>query len=664
MQKNNLKSLAIVACAALLCFGIAHKHNTDIASAKQQYQLESRHKTQALKIKLEDAFHQIYQGIRTIARLPGVKNISRHGENFEGDAKQTVQEIYNNLATNVSMSEVYIVPSDMEPDSKDPVTGELQSPIVTFDQLIVGKKAEEAESEDSSEPELEETEIYEYRLMKKQIAWFAAKYGKESDVDGLKFPALSGPEVITCDNSRYSAGNPNDKDRSGLVYSLPFYSSDGQFKGLVSAVILSRALQDYLSEPYYAIRIGEHDYTVYPDKTGEWEKHKDHIANENAADDLIYSELLALDVLDSEAKWSFWVGQPDSLFWSRADVVGIQRFTYGTYAVVVLLAALLLLALKVSNKNQMLLSRVVKRLTVAVSKTTSATEELAAVNSSLAGSCAQQASAVQEAVASMSEISGMIARTSENAQQSLEVVTTVKNKTDEGRLTMESMASSMEAIHEAHSKLDHMRDMVKDIASKTSIINDIVFKTQLLAFNASIEAARAGQHGRGFAVVAEEVGNLAETSGAAAKEIEVLLQQSQNQMSDILEHTQIRLAEGKRVSLDAARIFNDIAAKVSLIAEQMTSVAEAAKEQQVGVEQTTLAAGEMDRATQKNGGLSSHATEIVSNLAEEVGDLSALADELRLVLNQAQSDSNRASNAQNKAKLAKQVEANRTSVGH
>ena len=51
-----------------------------------------------------------------------------------------------------------------------------------------------------------------------------------------------------------------------------------------------------------------------------------------------------------------------------------------------------------------------------------------------------------------------------------------------------------------------------------------MFKTQLLSFNASIEAARAGQHGRGFAVVAEEVGHLAQTSGKAAEEIRNLLE--------------------------------------------------------------------------------------------------------------------------------------------
>ena len=60
---------------------------------------------------------------------------------------------------------------------------------------------------------------------------------------------------------------------------------------------------------------------------------------------------------------------------------------------------------------------------------------------------------------------------------------------------------------------------MEQIKDKVNIINDIVFQTKLLSFNASVEAARAGENGKGFAVVAEEVGNLASVSGKAANEI-------------------------------------------------------------------------------------------------------------------------------------------------
>ena len=125
------------------------------------------------------------------------------------------------------------------------------------------------------------------------------------------------------------------------------------------------------------------------------------------------------------------------------------------------------------------------------------------------------------------------------------------------------------------------------------MINDIVLKTQLLSFNASIEAARAGQHGRGFAVVAEEVGNLAQLSGGAATEIHTLLQGSLTQVDDIInstkslvqktqdrvhvtnelvEQTQTKVHSGKKISADAQVIFEEIANEVMTISRQVENV--------------------------------------------------------------------------------------------
>ncbi len=72
------------------------------------------------------------------------------------------------------------------------------------------------------------------------------------------------------------------------------------------------------------------------------------------------------------------------------------------------------------------------------------------------------------------------------------------------------------------------------------MINSIVFKTQMLSFNASIEAARAGAQGKGFAVVAAEVGRLADLSGKAASEISELLQSSQDRVKNLVENVTTR----------------------------------------------------------------------------------------------------------------------------
>lgn len=77
-----------------------------------------------------------------------------------------------------------------------------------------------------------------------------------------------------------------------------------------------------------------------------------------------------------------------------------------------------------------------------------------------------------------------------------------------------------------YKEIKEILEVIPLIKKKTNIIDEIVFKTQLLSFNASIEAERAGENGRGFSVVAQEIGNLAQTSGSAASDISDLIKSS------------------------------------------------------------------------------------------------------------------------------------------
>jgi hypothetical protein len=115
--------------------------------------------------RIERTFNLTYDALRTMAMLPGVKRIDRYAKNFEGDPRLSVQQLYNGIASHVAVSEIYIVPKDIDPDQLDPVTGKNQEPITTFDEIIVGKRADH---EDENESKLEEVEIFEYRQMKAQ----------------------------------------------------------------------------------------------------------------------------------------------------------------------------------------------------------------------------------------------------------------------------------------------------------------------------------------------------------------------------------------------------------------------------------------------------------------------------------------------------------------
>ncbi|MFK8136968.1 MAG: methyl-accepting chemotaxis protein [Bdellovibrionales bacterium] len=175
-------------------------------------------------------------------------------------------------------------------------------------------------------------------------------------------------------------------------------------------------------------------------------------------------------------------------------------------------------------------------------------EKLSKVSDELASGASEQAAAVQETVASMTEMTSMINQTSKHVVESEDLAKEVNVRTQEGSEIMEEMVKSMHSIQEANEQLHEMKKIISEITDKTKVINDIVFKTQLLSFNASIEAARAGQHGRGFAVVAEEVGNLAQMSGNAANEIAALLQKSEDQVGQIVENTASRVEQGQEVS--------------------------------------------------------------------------------------------------------------------
>ncbi|RZA17763.1 MAG: hypothetical protein EOP10_22125 [Proteobacteria bacterium] len=254
--------------------------------------------------------------------------------------------------------------------------------------------------------------------------------------------------------------------------------------------------------------------------------------------------------------------------------------------------------------------------------------QLAQASSVVSSGSTEQAAALQETGASMSEMASMIARTTDQASNSQQLASRVAQKAQEGEGVMEKLVISMDSIQQANSQLQNISNIINEISAKTNMINDIVGKTQLLSFNASIEAARAGQHGRGFAVVAEEVGNLAQTSGKAAKGIRDLIDDSQKQVAHILQLTLDRVQDGKKVTEQAQTIFNGITSDIHLISDQVESVSEAAREQQFGIEQISKAMLQMDQTTRSNNSAAQTAAQLSDQLSGQSRKLSFIAQSI------------------------------------
>lgn len=281
--------------------------------------------------------------------------------------------------------------------------------------------------------------------------------------------------------------------------------------------------------------------------------------------------------------------------------------------------------------------------------------DVASSSDQLAQSATEQASSLQETAASVEQITAMIARASENANSAANSSVQSRNKAEEGQDSVQAMLSSMgeiersndqimDTINVSNTKLSEIVKIIEEIGSKTKIINDIVFQTKLLSFNASVEAARAGEHGKGFAVVAEEIGNLARVSGKAAEDITSLLERSSGQVNVIVADSRSRvqaiLEEGRRKinsGMDVARrcagLLTDIVRNVTGVAELAQEIAAAGKEQAAGVSEINRAMAQLDSVTQSNATVTQNTAVAADTLSKQSEGLKDATEDLLDLVN-------------------------------
>ena len=366
-----------VIASAIILAGIAitfieNKYAADVERARENYVLEQAKSDAETSVRVESSLSHMFQGLRTIARLPGVRKIDRYATNFSADSRSTVQEIYNNLAASVDISEVYIVPADLEPDRVDPRTGKNQEPITTFDHLIVGRNAGGDPETHEAEP-LEEIEIYEYRLMKEQIFRLKAEYPTASAINGLNSPGIIGPEVVTCDNRYVNPKNVVDKDRSGMIFSVPFYGPDGNFKGVVAGVLLSRVVEKIIRSPDVAVVNPIYNYVI-ASQGGEVDKHRRLVDAGRPATDLVYSRCVPLNIPDLSQTWRLWSARPDAAFTKLPVLRQAANFRLLARAATLILIALLVVVTVQYERRQVLLAESNQNLEVLVGERTTQLE--------------------------------------------------------------------------------------------------------------------------------------------------------------------------------------------------------------------------------------------------------------------------------------------------
>jgi len=300
------------------------------------------------------------------------------------------------------------------------------------------------------------------------------------------------------------------------------------------------------------------------------------------------------------------------------------------------------------------LSELALNLSETADEVASASTQIASTSVQLSSGVTEQAAALEETSASMEEMNAMVNRNSENAARSQEFAEGSTKNAEKGKNVVQEMISSiqqidssnadiMNQIEESNRQMSEIVKLISDIGNKTKVINEIVFQTKLLSFNASVEAARAGEHGKGFAVVAEEVGNLAQMSGGAASEITQILDKSIGRVESIVEETKSKVSAlvsiskdkvtaGTRVARQCGEVLEEIVVGASKVSQMVGDITAGSKEQSKGVSEINKAMLQLNQVTHHNTNSAQEASSAADRLSKQAFQLRGSIESLKATL--------------------------------
>jgi methyl-accepting chemotaxis protein len=259
-------------------------------------------------------------------------------------------------------------------------------------------------------------------------------------------------------------------------------------------------------------------------------------------------------------------------------------------------------------------------------------QQLSAASQQLSAAATEQASFVEETSSSLEELAGMVENNVSNAQRAVELSAKVKQISEVGNSSMQQLKESMNEILSSNERIERLVKLIENIAEKTQVMDEIVFQTKLLSFNASVEAERAGEHGRGFAVVAQEVGNLAQMSGKSAQEIAEIVRTSIKDAETITRENREKVQSGNRFVAETSKILSEITDASRTMEEGSQQVLSASQDQAKGIKQINVAMTEIDKSTQQNASTSEETASSSEELASQVGAMAEIvADVTKLV---------------------------------
>ena len=265
-----------------------------------------------------------------------------------------------------------------------------------------------------------------------------------------------------------------------------------------------------------------------------------------------------------------------------------------------------------------------------------AAEELSAVTQQSSQTIYQQSLETDQVATAMNEMTATVQEVAINASQAANAARNAMSEAGKGeerlKATLNTLADLDDSLQQTAITLDHLKEGTENISIIMDVISSVAEQTNLLALNAAIEAARAGEHGRGFAVVADEVRGLAARTQQSTTEIHATIERlikeadaSYNSMSE----SSKKAAETISHARETASSLDLVGEAIQLITDMNIQIASAAEQQAAVADEINRNIVNINDLSQQNKEGSEHTTQASNDLAKLAEMLSAQVNEFK-----------------------------------